>query len=259
MPAITSSSAQNRQLTDWYSKIKTGNIKLPRFQRMEAWDRWRIQSFLETVIHNLPVGVTLILNVGDDEKFKSRYISSAEPKIADKVTEHLLDGQQRLTSFWRALNNNYPHETYFVYLPEFDKYYEQPWSDEVAIYCRTRYLKNEQKYPLWADSPKDSFKRGFIPLQLFRPVDIQSEIDIWIDAATVDLKPEPTSENFPVKIAEYYEMQTALRGKISNLREVIAHFNLPYLSLPASTPKEIALQVFINMNTNSSVNYLTLP
>ena len=105
MSEITSSSAQNRQLTDWYTKIKNGNIKLPRFQRMEAWDRWRVQSFLETVIHNLPVGVTLILDVGNEEKFKSRYINTAEPEIKDKITEHLLDGQQRLTSFWRALHN----------------------------------------------------------------------------------------------------------------------------------------------------------
>jgi len=33
----TSSSVQNRSLSDWYSSIKNGHIKLPRFQRMEAW------------------------------------------------------------------------------------------------------------------------------------------------------------------------------------------------------------------------------
>jgi len=251
MPEITSSSAQNRQLADWYTKIKNGNIKLPRFQRMEAWDRWRIQSFLETVIHNLPVGVTLILDVGNEEKFKSRYISTAEPETKDKITEHLLDGQQRLTSFWRALHNNYDFETYFVYFPEFENYYEQPWSDETTIFCRTRYLKKEQKYPLWADSPKESLKRGCVPIQLFRPENIQSEIDNWIELATKENKPKPTDEYFASQIEQYYKDKESLRDKIIKLRETISHFNLPYLSLPASTPKEIALQVFINMNTNS--------
>ena len=248
---ITSSSAQNRELTDWYVKIKNGNIKLPRFQRMEAWDRWRIESFLETVIHNLPVGVTLILNVGNEEKFKSRYINSAEANGEEQVNEHLLDGQQRLTSFWRALHNNYEFETFFVYLPDFDKYYEQPWSDEITIFCRTRYLKNNQKYPLWADSEKQSLIRGCVPMQLFRPENIQSEIDGWIDEATKDNKPDAKDENFAQNFEQFYKEKESLRDQIIKLRETIAHFNLPYLSLPSTTPKEIALQVFINMNTNS--------
>ena len=38
---------------------------------------------------------------------------------------------------------------------------------------------------------------------------------------------------------------------ITTLRERVNYFNLPYLSLPPDTGKDIALQVFINMNTNS--------
>ncbi|MET6989182.1 GmrSD restriction endonuclease domain-containing protein [Sediminicola arcticus] len=251
MSEITSSSAHNRQLVDWYTKIKNGNIKLPRFQRMEAWDRWRVQSFLETVIHNLPVGVTLILDVGNEEKFESRYISTAEPEVKDKITEHLLDGQQRLTSFWRALHNNYDFETYFVYFPDFDETDNNRRDEEISIYCRTRYLKNKLKYPLWADSPKDSLKRGCVPIQLFRPENIQSEIDNWIELATKHLEPTDSDPDGFKKLKEYNKFQKDLTLKITKLRETISHFNLPFLSLPSTTPKEIALQVFINMNTNS--------
>jgi hypothetical protein len=38
---------------------------------------------------------------------------------------------------------------------------------------------------------------------------------------------------------------------ITDLREVVSHFNLPYLALPATTPKTTALEVFRLMNTNS--------
>jgi hypothetical protein len=218
---------------------------------MEAWDRWRIESFLETVIHNLPVGVTLVLNVGDKEKFSSRYISTAQPETQEKVTEHLLDGQQRLTSFWRAMHNNYEFETFFVYFPEFEDYYEQQWSDETKIFCRTRYLKNDQKYPLWADSPRESLKRGCVPLELFRPENIESEIETWIEEATKHLEPSDSDPDGFKKLKAFNKFQKDLTLRITKLRETITHFNLPYLSLPATTPTEIALQVFINMNTNS--------
>src|SRR6476469_9443472 len=102
-----SSKAQDRTLGVWFHQIEHGAVKLPRFQRFEAWDRWRITSFLSTIVSNLPVGVTLVLEVAGEEKFVSRYISTAEPKMLATVTQNLLDGQQRLTAFWRAMYNNY--------------------------------------------------------------------------------------------------------------------------------------------------------
>lgn len=51
------------------------------------------------------------------------------------------------------------------------------------------------------------------------------------------------------------EKVTALKDEIkkvvTTLRERVAHFNLPYLSLPATTDADVALRVFVNMNTNS--------
>src|SRR5690349_18311192 len=114
-----SSKARDRNLGEWYEQIRAGRLKLPRFQRFEAWDRGRVLGFLNTIIQNLPVGVTLLLEVGDKEKFVSRYVATA-PETAARVNEHLLDGQQRLTAFWRAMHNNYEGELYFVYLPQFD-------------------------------------------------------------------------------------------------------------------------------------------
>lgn len=116
---MQSSKALDRSLAFWFQKINAGEIKLPRFQRHQAWDRKRITSLLETIAFNLPLGVTLVLEVGEKEKFLSRELFSA-PKKENKPTEQLLDGQQRLTALWRSMNNNYENESYFIYIPEFD-------------------------------------------------------------------------------------------------------------------------------------------
>ena len=131
--------ARNRKIEDWYGKIHRGEIKLPRFQRYEAWDWKRISSLFNTITQNLPLGITLVLEVGEKEQFISRYLVSA-PTTNSRVLEQLLDGQQRLTALWRVLHNNYEFETFYVYIPEFDIYGEKESDERTAAdgWCRSR-------------------------------------------------------------------------------------------------------------------------
>ena len=85
-----SSKAQDRTMGVWFQAIQQGQVKLPRFQRYEAWDRGRITSFLNTIINNLPVGVTVALDGAGAEKLISRYIVSADPAMPGTVTQHLI-------------------------------------------------------------------------------------------------------------------------------------------------------------------------
>ena len=246
-----SSKAKDRNLNEWFTEIKKGAIKLPRFQRYEAWDRHRVASLLKTIIHDLPLGITLVLEV-DKEQFQSRYLKTAEPEdTTARVTEHLLDGQQRLTSLWRSLYNNYDDTTYLIYVPELDSYSEEPWSNEWDVYIRSRYMKNEKRYPLWVDIPEDCLYRGCIPTDLLKPIDMANEIDIWIEQATQSLEPSENAEDFIMKFKQYQAKKDKIKSIINQLRENIKHYNLPYLALPSETNKDTALQVFINMNTNS--------
>jgi len=239
--------AQNRSLTDWCARIRNGQMRLPRFQRFEAWDRQRICSLLGTVVNDLPLGITLILEVGDKEKFVSRFLETA-PQCAGVVHEHLLDGQQRLTALWRAFHNNYESETYYVYLEEFDNYEGDRDRENMAVYCVSRYLnKNGERYPLWCDNSVHCLRRGLIPTHLLMPGDAQVQIDQWLDDATVDQKPKDDFE----ALERFLEMKKSVSDHIKDLRSTVANYNLPYLSLPPQTDKTLALQVFINMNTNS--------
>lgn len=246
-----SSKAQDRTLGVWFQNIQQGMVKLPRFQRFEAWDRGRIASFLNTIINNLPVGVTLALEVAGYEKFESRYIASSEPSTPGTVTQHLLDGQQRLTAFWRSMHNNYEWETFYVYLPQFDRYWDQP-GDVMEISCIPRWVnKNKLRMPRWAEDPAQCFQRGLLPVNLLRPGDISTEIDVWLNDATKPLEPADNAPDALAKYKAYTATRDKIKAEITALRERVTHFNLPYLSLPADTSKDVALQVFINMNTNS--------
>lgn len=248
---LHSSQAQDRTLGVWFQEIQQGHIKLPRFQRYEAWDWKLITSFLNAVVNNLPVGITLVLEVAGNEKFVSRYIRTAELSNDSTVIQHLLDGQQRLTAFWRSMHNNYESHKYFVYLPQFDKQNPDQYH-EIEINCYSRWThSDESRRPLWADDPAKCFWRGLLPIDLLCPGDKEAQIDNWISKATCHLEPEENDPDAFRKLRQHNEIKQKLKGKITELRERVTHYNLPYLSLPSSTPKGVALQVFINMNTNS--------
>jgi hypothetical protein len=80
-------------------------------------------------------------------------------------------------------------------------------------------------------------------------------VDRWAKAATEHLDPTANPPADPAEIMKAFtrhrDAQEDLKTTITHYREVVTHFNLPYLALPAVTPKDTALQVFINMNTNT--------
>ena len=227
--------AHDRFLPEWFNRIRSRQITLPRFQRFVAWGHGEVSGLLTTVLRGLPSGATLILEVGDEEKFKSRTMVDA-PEAREKVAEQLLDGQQRLTALWRSLHDKYPDRTYLI---GFEDDPGQPSPKLPYVYGQARWDRNGTRYPRWVDKPDECFEKGFIPIRLLRPEDIRDEIDRWIEAAI----PEDTQDKF----AAYKNISNL----ISDLRTKVREFNLPYLALPATTQKEVALDVFIKMNTSS--------
>ena len=223
--------ARNRLLPDWLTKIRTVQILLPRFQRFEAWSHWQVTGVLNNVLQELPIGAVLILEVGDKKPFHSRPVIGA-PEQGDRVTEFLLDGQQRLTALWRTLHDDYDDRSYFVVLEE-DEESEAPFY--VMSYARWR--KNGDHYPLWLNTPQKIWNKKMLPVPLLRPDnDAESALEAWAeDASEGD------------RDVERQIIKTANR-----LRQLFAKFNIPFLSLPSTTKNETALNVFIQMNTSAS-------
>ena len=185
---------------------------------------------LEAVLRSLPAGAVLVLEVGDVEPFKSRPMIGA-PTPTERCNEHLLDGQQRLTALWRTLNDQYEDRTWLIG-SESDEEHNQK---KVVVVGQARYWRNGEQYPKWVDNPPELWSRGFVPARLLLPGDIHHEIRTWADAATND------------DLAASRDVESHING----LRTKIQTYNIPYLSLPTTTPRDVALDVFIKMNTSS--------
>jgi hypothetical protein len=161
--------AHDRRLPDWFDRIRTRQITLPRFQRFTAWNHGKVGDLLTTVLRGLPAGASLILEVGDAERFKSRTMYDA-PQTGERVTEQLLDGQQRLTALWRSLHDKYPDRTYLI---GFATDEDNPMSKLPFVDGQARWHKNGGLYPIWVDNPHDCWQREWLyPLADNRPFEI---------------------------------------------------------------------------------------
>ena len=215
--------ARQRLVKDWLTKVRTRQILLPRFQRYEVWGSNMAADFLTSVIRDLPVGSTLVLGVGGEElPFLSREIVGA-PKEGEKVTELLLDGQQRLAALWRSLADNYPDKTYLANIED------EKNPEVIAI---SHWERNGRRFPLWVDQPRECWERQSIPLKLLNPDD-ETTYQTWADSA---------SNGDPVLARKIEHVITPLRSRV-------ASFNLPFLYLPSETPKDVAIEVFVKLNT----------
>lgn len=216
-------------VSTWFERIRDGQVTLPRFQRMEAWKPKQIGAVLENMLRkpSLPIGTLLVLEVGSKEKFISRAISGAS-KRKGTPSLNLLDGQQRITAIWRSLTNDYDDYTVLVSL----KNHKKP-----LVRFEKRRYKDEKRMPLWPDIPKQCLSRKLIPINVLLPGTNGEKIkDLWINNAC-----EGDSKKFE-----------ELSNTISDLRNRIGKYRIPFQRLPSSTNKKTVIDIFVKMNTMSS-------
>ncbi len=221
--------------------IEQGQVVLPRFQRHEAWKDAQIAGLFENILRkpSLPIGALLILEIGDTEPFHSRPIVGA-PAPSGRPLMHLLDGQQRMTALWRSLTGDYDDLSVFVSFgpsePDEDADDSSPQPDLPRIEAVRRWLRKGVLQPVWADDPPQTFKRGLVPVTVLRPGHAgEQALERWLRAireSGVDPSPQ--------------------LGRLYELRQRVASYMVPFLSLGVGTGRETALDVFIKMNTSAS-------
>lgn len=237
---MTSINAKN--IETWFTEINQGQLVLPRFQRHPAWRDDQVAALFENILRkpSLPIGVLLILDVGDEQPFQYRPIDGA-PKASPRPRMHLLDGQQRMTAIWKALTNGHERARFFIDLaPAAEESGEAddtvPPPETVSVKRQAVHRKNGATYPLWINDPAQTAERNYIPLSILRPGNEgEAEAKEWVKSASTDVN-----------------VRMELHSNVTTLRSRVASYSIPYLELDKGTSQDTALDVFINMNTSAT-------
>jgi hypothetical protein len=199
---------------------------------MEAWGSSQVSELLQSVVDGLPVGAILLLEVAGRPEFAYRPLEGA-PKAGEPIREMILDGQQRLTALWRALNDDYPQDKFFLRVFADDSV--DP--EDLPIVERVRHYKRDGKtYPMWTASPERVYERGLVPISLLNP-QYEKEAEQWVDEVTKN---------------DSRTAYKALNKKVSDYREILNYFEIPYIRLMAGTEPEAVIATFTKVNTQGT-------
>ncbi|MDE6834547.1 MAG: DUF262 domain-containing protein [Ruminococcus sp.] len=226
-------------------EVSCGKEQLPEFQRGWTWDDDRIRGIIASLSQGYPMGAIMRLEYGNENvRFKYRTI---EGVIVTGVTPEflILDGQQRLTSMFRATYCKEPVETKTEKGKEIKRYY--------YLDIKKCLDENEERFDAVIAVPSD------------RKIKTNFDRDIVLDLSTREFEYE--HEMFPINIIfdsnaredwadgykEYHEYDRTFMEKYKKFRtqviDTIIGYKLPVITLGKETPREAVCKVFENVNT----------
>lgn len=104
LPKIQSEG--NRQIISLLTYLKSGTLRVPRFQRDFVWERSKIVALLDSIYKEYPIGSFFLWETTG--KYNLFYrdlpelgITPPQPRVDEKLT-FILDGQQRICSLFAA-------------------------------------------------------------------------------------------------------------------------------------------------------------
>ena len=232
-------------LSELMRDVASGKAQLPEFQRSWTWDDNRIIGILASLSQGYPMGAIMRLTYGN-ENVKVKYRTIEGVTAHGVVPDYLvLDGQQRLTSMYRATCCKDPVNTTTEKGKNIKRYY---------------YLDIKK----CLDESEDREDAVFsVPAD--RKVKTNFDRDVVLDLSTRELEYE--HEMFPLNIVfdsgaredwadgykEYHGYSKEYMEKYKQFRndvlDTITGYKLPVITLGKETPREAVCKVFENVNT----------
>lgn len=233
------------ELSELMREVSTGKEQLPEFQRGWTWDNDRIRGIIASLSQGYPMGAIMRLEYGNENvRFKNRTIEGVT--VTGVTPEFLiLDGQQRLTSMYRATCCKEPVETTTEKGKEIKRFY--------YLDIKKCLDESEDRVDAVIAVPSD------------RKIKTNFDRDVVLDLSTRELEFE--HEMFPINIIfdsnaredwadgykEYHEYDKAFMEKYKQFRtqviDTIVGYKLPVITLGKETPREAVCKVFENVNT----------
>ena len=228
----------NKAIGNWLRDIEDETLCLPRFQRKRVWSEQKVCQFLKTLVLNTktPVGVFLVLPTDpSNPAFPPRTIQGV---ISDSCACNslLLDGQQRLSALWKALNDEKAPDN-----EEKDCRYYIQFNNQFEIEDVKSASKSATSEEARYQDPKKQYKKRWFPVKLLNPLLEEKEVDGWLQ--TLELKKTNPKNH------------DSLRKLIIKTRKVFSKKQsggkvIPYFLLPTSTDRDSAIDVYQTINTN---------
>lgn len=233
------------ELAELMRDVASGKEQLPEFQRDWTWDDNRIRGIIASLSQGYPMGAVMRLEYGNENvKFKYRTIEGVMPTNVEP--EYLiLDGQQRLTSMFRATCSKEPVDTTTDKGKKIKRFY----------YLDINKCLNEEE---------DRFD-AVLSIPQDRKVKINFDRDVILDLSKQEYEYE--KEMFPMNIIfdssaredwadgykKYHNYDSAYMEKYKRFRseviDIIFGYKLPVITLGKETPREAVCKVFENVNT----------
>ena len=233
------------ELSELMREVSTGKEQLPEFQRGWTWDNDRIRGIIASLSQGYPMGAIMRLEYGNENvRFKYRTIEGVT--VTGVTPEFLiLDGQQRLTSMYRATCCKESVETTTEKGKEIKRFY--------YLDIKKCLDESEDRVDAVIAVPSD------------RKIKTNFDRDVVLDLSTRELEFE--HEMFPINIIfdsnaredwadgykEYHEYDKAFMEKYKQFRtqviDTIVGYKLPVITLGKETPREAVCKVFENVNT----------
>lgn len=233
------------ELSELMRTVKSGELQLPEFQRSWTWDDNRIRGILTSLSQGYPMGAIMRLEYGNDEiKFKYRTFEGVTEK--NVVPGYLiLDGQQRLTSMYRATCSSEPVDTKTDKGKEIKRFY--------YLDINKCLNESEDRYDAVLSVPDD------------RKIKTDFDRKVLLDLSTKEKEYE--NEMFPVNIIfdgnaredwgdgykKFHNYDESYMNRYKQFRtevlDTITRYKLPVITLGKETPREAVCKVFENVNT----------
>jgi hypothetical protein len=227
--------ANPRQIENLLQHVSDGSLALPDFQRDFTWEPYRTRELLRSIMSRYPAGTLLFLRTVGDSGFASREVHGAPGLDGTKPAELILDGQQRITSLYRAMTNK-GDERFFVRLDEFlDSTTGGLKSiDEIDFEKALFWVDHDSKDYATTEQEADQFSKVAFP------VDAVGRFDEWLDKLVRFRGLNTTDED---------ALKASLRQVRDSFLNPLRSYGFPVVTLPEKTPLAAVCNVFETLNS----------
>ncbi len=245
MSTVISPSSQDISLETLLRDIGGGRIQLPEFQRGWTWDDNRIRAILASLTQGYPMGAIMRLECGGNVNFKARLFEGVDKQRAASAAGFLiLDGQQRLTSIYRAACAKEAVDT------KTDK--DQPIRRVYYLDIKKCLDPAEDRFDAVISVPEDRIVKAFGRTVLMDISSREKEFELSMFPVNIIFDSNAREDwadgykDFHNNTKECKDSYKQFRAEVLN---IVTGYSLPVITLDNRTPKDAVCKVFENVNT----------